>query len=229
MTIEEFTQKLKKIKAQGYIPTKRQGPTGIGYTLEELLGMGENNIALPDLARAELKTHRDGSGSMITLFTFNNKVWQIEPIEAVRKYGSYDKNGRRGLYYTMSLKPNSAGLFLEVGDEEIGIRHISGEKIAVWKLEQLEERFEQKIPALILVHAFFEERDGKEYFHYDRASLLQGTSPSILKNQFKKEHLLVDVRMHDKGTRGARNHGTAFRVKEDKLSFLFERVTDLGI
>ncbi len=229
MTIKEFTQKLKKIKKQGYIPTKRQGPTGVGYTLEELLGMEENNIALPDLARAELKTHRDGSGSMITLFTFNNKVWQIDPIEAVRKYGSDDKNGRRGLCYTMSLKPNSAGLFLDIGDKEIGIRHISGEKIAVWRLEQLEERFEQKIPALILVHAFSEERDGREYFHYDRASLLRGTSPSILKNQFKEEHLLVDVRMHDKGTKGTRNHGTAFRVKEDKLPFLFERVTDLGI
>lgn len=229
MTIKEFTQKLKKIKKQGYIPTKRRGPTGVGYTLEELLGMKENNIALPDIAKAELKTHRDGYGSMITLFTFNNKVWQINPIEAVRKYGSYDRNGRRGLYYTMSLKPNSAGLFLEIGNKEIGISHISGEKIALWKLEKLEERFEQKIPALILVHAFSEERDRREYFHYDRASLLQGTSPSILKNQFKKEHLLVDVRMHDKGTEGARNHGTAFRVKEDKLPFLFERVTDLGI
>lgn len=229
MTIEKVTQKLKNIKAQGYIPTKRVGSTGVGYTLEELLDLKENNIALPDLTRAELKAHRDGSASMITLFTFNNKVWQIDPMEAIRKYGSYDKNGRRGLYYTMSLKPNSAGLFLEVSDEIIVIRHISGEKIAIWKLEKLEKRFEQKIPALILVHAFSEERDGKEYFNYDRASLLQGTSPSILKNQFKKEHLQVDVRMHDKGTKGARNHGTAFRAKEDKLPFLFARVTDLGI
>ena len=31
-------------KTQGYIPTHRPGPTGIGKTLEDILGIIENNI-----------------------------------------------------------------------------------------------------------------------------------------------------------------------------------------
>ncbi|MCA6072425.1 MAG: MvaI/BcnI family restriction endonuclease [Endomicrobium sp.] len=31
--------------------TKRNGATGIGYTLETLLGITENNIANPDILR----------------------------------------------------------------------------------------------------------------------------------------------------------------------------------
>ncbi|MFH1258324.1 MAG: MvaI/BcnI family restriction endonuclease [Elusimicrobiota bacterium] len=166
------------------------------------------------------------SSNLITLFTFNNKVWKIPPLEAVKKYGSLDKNGRKGLYYTMSLKPNSAGLFLNVTDNDISVRHISGEVIAVWKLGKLSERFNQKIPAMILVSAFTEERDGKEYFHFYRAQLLKGTSPKILGSQFKEENVLVDLRLHDKVTR-ARNHGTGFRTYENNLSKLFKNISDL--
>ncbi len=66
----------------------------------------------------------------------------------------------------MSLKPNSAGLFLYVTNTEIAVRHISGEIIAVWQLENLAKRFLEKIPALIFVQAQTEERDGIEYFHF---------------------------------------------------------------
>ena len=145
------------------------------------------------------------------------------PLEAIKKYGSYDKNGRKGLYYTMSLKPNSAGLFLHVTKKHISVRHIEGEMITNWKLEDLSDRFQQKIPALILISAFTEERDGKEYFHFYQAKLMTGTSPELLANQFKEENILVDLRLHDKGTM-ARNHGTGFRTYENKLPSLFQEV-----
>ncbi|WP_158302799.1 hypothetical protein [Candidatus Endomicrobiellum trichonymphae] len=48
----------------------------------------------------------------------------MPPLEAIKKYGSLDTNGRKGLYYTMSLKPNSTGLFLEVTKAAISVRHI---------------------------------------------------------------------------------------------------------
>lgn len=118
MNLAEFRQRFQALKARGYIRTKRKGPTGIGYTLETELGLRENNIAEPDLDAIELKAHRSNTSSLITLFTFNRKAWQIPPLDAIKKYGSEDKNGRLGLYYTMSLKPNSAGLFLSVNPNE---------------------------------------------------------------------------------------------------------------
>jgi hypothetical protein len=208
------------------VPSTRNGPTGIGHTLETQLGLEENNIALPDIHEVEIKAHRTNSNNMITLFTFNRKVWEMPPLEAVKKYGSLDRNGRKGLYYTMSLKPNSAGLFLNVTDTDISVRHISGKIIAVWGLQKLTEQFIQKMPALLLVSAFTEERDGKEYFHFSRAQLMKGTSPELLADQFKAENILVDLRLHDKGTM-ARNHGTGFRTYENKLPHLFSKIADL--
>lgn len=226
MTIEEFKTKFKEIKSKGFIQTTRKGPTGIGHTLETYLGISENNEAHPDVEGAELKAHRTKGNSLITLFTFNNKVWKMPPLDAVKKYGSLDKDGRQGLYYTMSLKPNSAGLFLDVQKTEISVRHISGEVVATWQLQNLAERFMQKMPALLFVSAFTEERDGIEYFHFYRAQLMKGTSPELLADQFREENILVDLRLHDKGTM-ARNHGTGFRTYEDKLPLLFQSITDL--
>lgn len=226
MTLEEFKAKFVRLKHKGYVRSQRKGPTGVGHTLEVELGLDENNIAEPDLEKVELKAHRTTSHNLITLFTFNRKAWQIPPLEAIKKYGSLDKNDRLGLYYTMSLKPNSAGLFLNVTDDMIQIQHISGEVIARWMIDAIAERFRTKIPAMIFVSAFNEKRDGIEYFHYYRAQLLQDTSPDVLANQFREENILLDLRLHDRGTR-ARNHGTAFRAYENKLPTLFRKIEEI--
>jgi len=206
MKLEEFKQKFQELKNKGFVKSLRKGPTGVGYTFETLLSLKENNLALPDIENIEIKAHRDNSNSMITLFTFNKKVWQINPLDAIKKYGSYDENGRLGMYYTMSLTPNSAGLFLTVNSKEISVQHISGENIATWQLSVLTERFLQKIPALLFISAHTEERDGIEYFHFYRGQLMRDTSQELLSELFKTGNLLVDLRLHDKGTR-ARNHG----------------------
>ncbi len=226
MDFIEFKKRFQDLKAQGFVESSRKGSTGVGHTFEKLLGLKENNLALPDIDKLEIKTHREQSHNMITLFTFNKKVWQIDPLEAIKKYGSHDPNGRLGMYYTMSLTPNSAGLFLTVNDKEISVQHTSGECIAIWQLATLAERFSQKMPALLFVSAHTEERAGIEYFHFYRAQLMQGTKKELLSDLFKAGHLLLDLRLHDKGT-SARNHGTGFRVYENKLPLLFNNIEDI--
>ncbi len=226
MDLEEFKIRFRELKSQGFVKSLRKGPTGIGFTLETFMQLDENNLALPDIEEVEIKAHRDNSKSMITLFTFNKKAWQINPLVAIRKYGSYDENGRLGMYYTMSLTPNSAGLFLIVDREKISVKHISGEIVATWQLSALTERFLQKIPALLFVSAHTEERAGVEYFHFYRCQLMQDTTEELLSELFKTGNLLVDLRLHDKETR-ARNHGTGFRTFEDKLPLLFKKIEDI--
>jgi len=222
----EFAAIFEKIKAKNWVKSERKGPTGIGHTLEKLIGLSENNLAYPDLGKIELKAHRINSSSMITLFTFNRKVWKMKPLDAIRKYGTPDRNGRLGLYFTMSCTPNSAGLFLFIEDKAISVRHISGELIAEWYFDALERRFLEKVPGLILVSAFSEMRGDDEWFKFERAQLLTGTSASIIRSQILAGNILVDLRLHDK-IRSARNHGTGFRTYENKLSFLFKTVKDL--
>jgi len=226
MTLNEFVKAFGELKAKDWVKSERRGPTGIGHTLEKLIGLRENNIAYPDLGTIELKAHRINSNSMITLFTFNRKVWKMKPLEAKKKYGTPDENGRLGLYFTMSRTPNSTGLFLHIESETISVRHVSGEIVAEWQLEILAERFTKKIPALILVSAFSEMRGDDEWFKFDRAQLLKGTSAAIIRSQILAGNILVDLRLHDKIT-SARNHGTGFRAHEDKLPLLFKTVKDL--
>lgn len=226
MTLSEFIKAFRKLKAKGWVKSERRGPTGIGHTLEKLIGLPENNIASPDLGTIELKAHRINSNSMITLFTFNRKVWKMKPLDAIKKYGTPDENGRLGLYFTMSRTPNSTGLFLHVESNAISVRHISGEIVAEWQLQELAERFAQKIPALILVSAFSEMLGDDEWFKFDRAQLLTGTTVDIIRSQILAGNILVDLRLHDKIT-SARNHGTGFRAYEDKLHLLFQTVKDL--
>ena len=224
--LTEFKEKFEKVKAIGFVKALRKGPTGVGHTLEQLLGMTENNIALPDLGEVELKGKRINSGSMITLFTFNRKAWKMKPLDAVKAYGSLDKNARLGLYYTLSPIPNGAGLFLHVEPEAISVRHIAGQVVAEWQIEDLTRRFKQKIPAFVLASAISEERDGVEWFRYTRAQIVYGTTPNILQEQIAAGNIVVDLRLHDQGTR-ARNHGTAFRVKEKNLSQIFSFVEEI--
>ena len=223
MDIKGFTTKMKGVKNKGFIPSKRKGPTGIGYTLECELGIEENNIALPDLGFAELKAHRENHTGLITLFTFNRNAWKIPPLLAIEKYGSYDdKKGRKGLYYTVTRTPNSAGLLLTCNEETLQVQHISGEIITQWAMDFIVKRFLKKIKALVLVSAQVELRGGSEYFYYYRARILQGnTDRKKLMNSFMVGDFFIDLRLHDRKTPSARNHGTAFRAREDKLVNLY--------
>src|SRR2546423_11080927 len=141
MTLNEFREGFAKIKQAGYMRSTRSGPTGVGHTFETLLGLEEDNIALPDLGEVEVKARRLNSTSMVTLFTFNRKVWRMKPLDAVRKYGTLDKHGRQGLYFTMTRTPNSTGLLLHVEAADISVRHVSGDIAAIWNLDALARQF----------------------------------------------------------------------------------------
>ena len=51
-----FEEIFKQIKEKGWIQSKRKGPTGIGYTFEELLGKQEDNMPIADFQGIEIKT-----------------------------------------------------------------------------------------------------------------------------------------------------------------------------
>jgi hypothetical protein len=223
MELEEFIGRFTDLKSKGYVKSLRSGPTGVGKTLETYLSIQENNLYLPDLGRIELKAHRDDSTNLITLFTFNRWAWIMDPLEAVKKYGTTDENGRLGLYFTMSFKPNSAGLFLHTDNQSVSVRHFDGNTLVKWNFNDLEEQFKRKIPALILAYAKTEYRGDQEWFHFYTAKLLTDTSASIIREQINNEVILIDLRLHD-AISHARNHGTGFRVKEKRLPELFRRI-----
>ena len=68
-TKEKLIQSLKEISEKGWIENKRYGNHGgIGNTLEDLLGIEENNLPIPNAAEWELKTQKAKTTSLTTLF-----------------------------------------------------------------------------------------------------------------------------------------------------------------
>ena len=68
-TKEDLIEALREIRARGFVPCARVGNHGgIGNTLEDLLGIEENNLPIPNAAEWELKTQRLKTASLTTLF-----------------------------------------------------------------------------------------------------------------------------------------------------------------
>ncbi len=68
-TKEQLIKKLQEISNCGWIENAREGNHGgIGNTLEDLLGIQENNLPIPNAAEWELKSQRINTTSLTTLF-----------------------------------------------------------------------------------------------------------------------------------------------------------------
>ena len=59
MDKDQLIEELLDIRSKGFIKTLRIHDTGIGYTFEELLGVKENNIQLPDIGEIGIKSKKN--------------------------------------------------------------------------------------------------------------------------------------------------------------------------
>ena len=84
-TYKQLLKGLRKIR-KGYIRTHRVGPTGIGKTLEDSLGIKENNVPSPDGDKIELKSERQNAKSTVTLFTKSPLPPKVNTI-LVKRFG----------------------------------------------------------------------------------------------------------------------------------------------
>src|SRR4030065_887594 len=68
-TKDQLILELRKIKEMGWIKNTRPGNVGgIGNTLEDFLGITENNLPIPNASEWELKSQRANTSSLTTLF-----------------------------------------------------------------------------------------------------------------------------------------------------------------
>ena len=88
-TLKQIIKSLEELSKRGWIKSNRKHNTGIGKTLEDCLGIKENNIALPDFGVMELKSQRINTISMMTLFTKNPNG--ITNAEIRKRFGYPDK------------------------------------------------------------------------------------------------------------------------------------------
>jgi MvaI/BcnI restriction endonuclease family len=93
-TKQSLIERLKKIRDLGWIESRRHGNAGgVGNTLENLLGIEENNLPIPNAAEWELKCQRlnarSRSNSLTTLFHLepSPQAFKFVPAVLLPKYG----------------------------------------------------------------------------------------------------------------------------------------------
>src|SRR5436309_5594409 len=112
-TKQSLTDKLKGIANKGWISNARNGNHGgIGNTLEDLLGIKENNLPIPNAAEWELKTQRLATSSLTTLFHTepSPQALQLVPKMLLPKYGwAHQEAGRKYPQTEMSFRQTIHG------------------------------------------------------------------------------------------------------------------------
>lgn len=222
---QEIINKLKEIKSKGYIQTRRAGDTGIGKTLEDILGIKESNIPGPNAEMIELKSARKESSSMLTLFTKSPFPRRKAISALVEKFGYQSRKGRKILHSTLkatsytNIKGRKA-LIVGVNDK-IEIISVKGELLGYWDIETLKKVFERKLPAILYVKADCKGSGSAEEFWFNEAWFLKGFSFDNFKELIRNGTICVDLRIGQYPNGRAHDHGTAFRILSDKLELAF--------
>ena len=113
-TKELLIEKLREIVAAGWIASARPGNQGaIGNTLEDLLGIKENNLPIPNAAEWELKTQALHTTSLTTLFHLEPSPRALKFVAQILlpKYGwAHKEDGKRYPIGELSFRQTINGL-----------------------------------------------------------------------------------------------------------------------
>lgn len=241
--VEKFSEAFESVKKLGFIKTKRVGNTGIGKTLEDFIGVTENNIDAPDLHGFEIKSQRALSTSFVTLFTRAPTFPKAANNTLRLKFGSYDKefpdikvlhvslfanrwtNHSAGFAFKLDSQLDKKQLHLQIRD--VASETMIDEKI-YWEYAVFEKIMNEKIQRLAFVEAQNKKINDEEYFHFEKCTLYYGVSLEKFIQFINSGDIMFDIRIGAYKNKSSRSygkthdHGSGFRIKKDKLDSLFE-------
>ena len=224
---DELIQKLKQAKETGYIKTHRTGDTGVGKTLEDLLGIVENNIPGPNSAMIELKSERSSTSSMITLLTRAPLPPKANAVLLERfGYASARGNKKKDLHTTVNAKEfntlkGKQGFKIDILKDRVNLITASNEIVGYWDKETLRNAFERKFPKLLYVRAETKGKGANEEFWFNEAWLLSGFDFKNFARLLQEKIILVDIRIGQYPNGKPHDHGTGFRTFRNKLDLCF--------
>ena len=227
----DIVKELTELFKQGYVKSLRSSDTGIGYTLETLLKIKENNSGEPDFdyggLPVELKAQRQTASSRVTLMTKTPNWNPLKPKEIMEKFGYKDLHGRQALKITLTTNNfNAKGFKLEVDKETERLNIVNREygTVAYFDIKTLMQKLSDKIyKNLILVLADRKKKGNQEYFRYTKAILLQELSEEAFAKLFNDGLIVWEFRMHIKEDGSVRDHGPGFRISKNHIDKLYKK------
>lgn len=236
LTLEalELLSMLKQIGAKGFVPTMRSGDTGVGFTLETLLGIECNSSKSPDYKGIEIKAGRASAHASGRTTIFSQVPdWSISRLKGskdiLRERGRFHEVKQRlQLFHEMSAtKINSYGLSLKVdtGNEFLHQIYVKeGQSVidVTWTLSQLFDRLIEKHKQTFWVKAETQGRGKGEQFHYSKAKYTSGVSPSKFPMLLETGIISLDYTIKALPNGSAKDQGYLFKIKQNDLPLLFK-------
>lgn len=231
VTLDDFIREYEKIKAQGWIKTHRSGPTGIGKTLEDLLGIPENNLDEPDFGEYELKSCRLNSQSMLTMFTRAPQPARANTYLR-KKYGyssnAYNNN-EKVLHSTLTaarfvpIANTGKQLKIVCDNEKISIASKTEIENIYWTREALYKAFTKKYKnKFVYAKAESHGERTNEEFHFVEAYEISGFDYEAMISLLEEGKIFVDLRIGQYPDGRTHDHGTGFRIREIDQPLLFK-------
>lgn len=238
---KKFREAFEAVRNAGEHKSKRSNSTGIGKTLEDAIGVLENNIDAPDLHGFEIKGQRALTESLVTLVTKSptskkkvnaylrqnfgypdSEIPNVKVLHATIYHGKWsDIVGGYG--YKLRLDEANQRLYVDI--RETSTKRVLAEQI-YWEYEFLRKKFDGKLKHLAFVQSSTRE-DGRgfEWFTFKHCTLYSGVTFERFKTAILNDQLAVDIRLgvYRTGSNKGKlhDHGTAFRVKKENLTLLY--------
>lgn len=226
---------LIKDRMTDWMPAEILADTGIGRTVESVLGINMNPSKKPDYKGIELKSHREASKVRNTLFT-QAPEWAISRLKSgraiVEEYG-YIPAGytHKSLHVTLSAnRPNPQGLGLLVqpklglleADEFALIAMDDGSfrkvnDVAAWHLLNLHERLLTKHHETFWIDAETKKEAGREYFRVTEILHTKNPIPSQFDILLDQGQITVDFLL----CRDSGGDTYSFKIKGKARQLLF--------
>lgn len=235
-------EKFKEFKEKGWLETTRHGDQCLGNALEDFVGKAEDNKSEADFHGIELKSHRNVTRSMVSLFSRAPSFPKGVNTHMRETYGVIeDQYNKRVLNTTISgTKENShrgGHNFMLVVDRKneriyIKIRNTASNKIVddeiYWTFSVLSKALEKKISKIAILYGDEKDENGKHYVKYTEMRIIEGLTIDKLIKSIEDGKLLIDIRIgvyaSGKNEGKTHDHGTAFRMHLNDLLTLYGTV-----
>lgn len=232
----ELKELFNNIKQMGWIPAHRRGNTGIGKTFEDLLDKKEDNLSLPDFKDIEIKSQRNETNSMITLFTkspdypvgvntflrenFGNISSKYDNMKILHTTinANYFNTHISGNNFKIQVDRKLQRLVLQV--QNSNTKEIIYEN-AYWSFNNIQKALEHKLKYIAIVGADEKLENSKNYFKFTDIMLITGITLEKFLEALENGDIFVDIRIGvyntGKNKGKTHDHGTGFRIKLDNL------------
>jgi hypothetical protein len=247
--------KLKEISAIGFISNARKGNQGgVGNTLEDLLGIKENNLPIPNAAEWELKAQRIDSTSLTTLFHIepSPRAVKFVPQILLPHYGwAHQAAGKKYPKGEMSFRQTIHGQSRSDRGFKVVIDRKEQKILISFDAKSVDSKHKKWLK-LVKNNTGLGELNPQPYWGFDDLAHKAGTklpntfyvqaeveirrkkefyhyTKVMMLQKFSFEGFLKALEegkiLIDFDARTGHNHGTKFRIRQDCLPMLYEKAT----